>query len=61
MRTGCELAAIVVVAGITGCGTYTTYQTAEPLAPGRWQVSAAATTGGFYDRPSKVPTPALIS
>jgi len=52
---------LLVVVALAGCGTYTTYQTAEPLAPGRWQGSIAITPGLFYDRPSRVPTPTTIS
>jgi len=58
MRIRCELGIVGVLAG---CGTYTTYQTAEPLASGRWQGSIAATPGLFYDVPSKVPTPTVIT
>ncbi|MEZ4365233.1 MAG: hypothetical protein R2939_02960 [Kofleriaceae bacterium] len=33
-----------------GCGTLTSYQSAEPVEPGRWRVAAALTGGGFADR-----------
>jgi len=42
------------------CGTYTTYQTAEPLANGRWQVSAAVSPGAFVDRPQGTRIPTVI-
>jgi hypothetical protein len=44
-----------------GCGTYTTYQTAEPLDAGRWQVALASTAGRFSDVPSRAATPTMIS
>jgi hypothetical protein len=53
------VAALVV--GLAACGTYTTYQTAEPLARGRWQVSAALTPGLFNDTPSRTKTPTVIT
>jgi hypothetical protein len=43
------------------CGSYTTYQTAEPLPAGRWQASIAVAPGVYDDRPSEVKTPTLAS
>src|SRR5262245_39358232 len=48
------------VVALGACGTYTTYQTAEPLPAGRWHVQGALTPGVFVDRPSKVTTPTAI-
>lgn len=42
---------------LVGCGSYTTYQTAEPLGTGRWQASLAADAGGFRDGKSGTRTP----
>jgi hypothetical protein len=62
MRIGCDPRALAVAACVlTACGTYTTYQTAEPLPPGRWQLSLASTPGLFYDTPSTTPTPTVIT
>lgn len=40
-----------------GCGSYTMYQTAEPLPKNRWQLQVASTSGEFYDLPQNTPTP----
>jgi hypothetical protein len=62
MRTASDhLAFVIGLAPLGACGTYTTYQTAEPLAPGRWQASIAISPGVFVDRPSAVRTPTSIS
>jgi hypothetical protein len=52
---------VALMAALAGCGTYTTYQTAEPLAPGRWQLSGAITPAAFSDRPQGTRTPSVIS
>lgn len=41
----------------TGCGSLTTYRTAEPIPRGHWQVDVAADVGVFADREldSKIP------
>lgn len=43
---------------VAGCGSYTTYQTAEPLPRGRWQGAVALGPGLFRDDPgeSKLPS-----
>jgi hypothetical protein len=52
---------LLVALLFAGCGTYTTYHSAEPLARGKWQGSLAVTPGVFVDQPSTVKTPTLIS
>ncbi len=42
---------------LAGCGSFTTYQTAEPLGVGHWQATFAAEAGGFRDRASDTRTP----
>jgi hypothetical protein len=43
---------------VAGCGSYTTYQTAEPLPRGKWQGAIALGPGLFRDEPgdSKLPS-----
>jgi hypothetical protein len=55
MRIGVLSAVASVVAG---CGSFTTYQTAEPLPRGTWQGAVALGPGLFRDDPgeSKLPT-----
>jgi hypothetical protein len=48
-----------VVIALAGCGTYTQYQTAEPLPAGRWQASIADTVGEFFDLAQELPTPTV--
>ena len=52
---------LIALAALAGCGTYSTYRTAEPLPAGKWQGSLAVTPGVFYDRPSRTPTPTAIT
>ena len=62
MRTACDVRILVALTAMfSGCGTYTTYQTAEPLPRGTWQGAVALTTGLFLDQPSETKTPALIN
>ena len=42
---------------VTGCGSYTMYQTAEPLPLNHWQLQVASTSGEFFDLPQNQPTP----
>lgn len=42
-----------------GCGSYTTYQTAEPLPRGRWQGAAALGPGLFKDDPGDSQLPSM--
>ena len=46
-----------VLLALVGCGSYTMYQTAEPLPLNHWQVAVASTSGEFYDLPQNTPTP----
>lgn len=55
-----DLLAAGALAWLASCGTYTTYQTAEPLAAGRWQLSAATTAATFADRPQGSRTPGAL-
>jgi hypothetical protein len=41
---------IPAVIAVTGCGSLTTFQTAEPLPAGRWQVAAAVSGASYRDR-----------
>lgn len=43
----------------SACGTLTTYQSADPVAPGHWQGMAAAGAGIYIDRAQMSRTPAL--
>lgn len=43
---------------VAGCGSLTTYRTAEPIARGRWQVDVAADVGVFADREQATKVPA---
>ena len=47
--------------GAAACGTFTSYQTAEPVAPGRWRLAGAITAGQFRDleQASQTPTTQL--
>lgn len=47
----------VVVIALAGCGTYTHYQTAEPLPLHRLQVAVASTSGAFFDLAQETFTP----
>lgn len=47
----------LVLLAATGCGSYTMYQTAEPLPRNRWELQVASTSGEFYDLPQNTPTP----
>lgn len=47
----------LVLLAVAGCGSYTMYQTAEPLPKHRWQLQVASTSGEFYDLPQNTPTP----
>jgi hypothetical protein len=49
--------ALALVACAAGCGSYTTYQTAEPMPRGRWQGAIALGVGSFADPPSDSRTP----
>lgn len=44
---------------VAGCGSYTTYQTAEPLPRGRWQGAAAIGPGLFSDEPGDTKLPSM--
>lgn len=44
-------------AGLAACGSVTTYQTAETLPCGRWQVQAALAAGSYRDEPFDTRTP----
>jgi len=61
MRTRCDRLFVAALLACAGCGTYTTYQTAEPLPRGRWQGSLAVTPGLFVDVPASTPTPTVIN
>jgi hypothetical protein len=61
MRTRCDRLLSAALALCSACGTYTTYQTAEPLPRGRWQGSLAATPGLFVDVEASTPTPTVIN
>ncbi len=50
-----SVAVVLVVA--TGCGSLTTYRTAEPIPRGRWQVDVAADVGVFADREQETRIP----
>jgi hypothetical protein len=41
----------------TGCGSLTTYQSADTLPPGQWQVMVAADTGVYRDDEQQTRTP----
>jgi len=43
----------------SGCGSYTTYQTAEPLPRGAWQGAAALGPGLFRDDPGDTKLPSV--
>lgn len=45
--------------GLAACGSYTTYQTAEPLRAGRWQGAVAVGPGVFVDRPGETKLPSV--
>lgn len=55
MRT--ELIALLAVA-VCGCPSTSVYRTADPVDPGRWQVSGAAALGGLADteQDTRLPT-----
>lgn len=55
-RPPVALAALAALAA--GCGSLSTYRTAEPIGPGRWQVDVAADVGAFTDRAQDTRTPA---
>jgi hypothetical protein len=59
--TRSTVAAVAAAASalIAGCGSYTTYQTAEPLPRGRWQGAAAIGPGVFVDQPGASRTPSV--
>ena len=44
---------------VAGCGSYTTYQTAEPLPKGRWQGAVALGPGVFRDDPGQTKIPSM--
>lgn len=54
MRTRLAL----IVLGAAGCGSLTTYRTAEPIPRGQWQVDVAADVGAFTDREQDTRIPA---
>jgi hypothetical protein len=51
--------AVVAIVAVAGCGSVTTYQSAETLAPGRWQGMAALGGGSFADRDQMSRTPTI--
>lgn len=55
---GRELLGLVTMSAL-GCGTVTSYQTAEPVEPGRWRLAAALTGGAYRDAPQDTRTPLL--
>lgn len=63
MRTrGLSLAGRALPVGLlalAACGSYTTYQTAEPLPRGKWQGAAALGPGVFRDDPGDSRLPSL--
>ncbi|MBK9036993.1 MAG: hypothetical protein IPL61_38040 [Myxococcales bacterium] len=50
---------VVVAAASAGCGSLSTYRTAEPIGCGRTQVDVAVDVGGFRDRDQDSRTPAV--
>lgn len=54
-----RLTAAALALALAGCGSYTTYQSAEPLPRGRWQGATALGAGAFADRPGDTRTPSL--
>lgn len=56
-RDRAGVAGLVVAALLGACGTLTSYQSAEPVEPGRWRVAAALTGGAFADREQETKTP----
>lgn len=46
-----------LLAAIAGCGSVTTYQSADVLPRGKWQGMIAAGVGGFNDKPQQAKTP----
>lgn len=60
MRILADPSSVLALALVSaGCGTYTTYQTAEPLGPGNWRGAAAIGAGAFADPPSDTRTPTV--
>jgi hypothetical protein len=57
MRIPAPEPVVLAAAFVAGCGSYTSYQTAEPLARGRWSGAAAIGPGLFVDRPGQTRTP----
>ncbi|MBL9013660.1 MAG: hypothetical protein JNL83_05770 [Myxococcales bacterium] len=53
--------AIAIVLAAAGCGSVTTYQSADVLPRGTWSVALAASAGGFTDteQETKIPTGAF--
>ena len=54
----CRTAPLALAALAVGCGSLSTYRTAEPIGPGRWQIDVAADVGAFTDRVQDTRTPA---
>lgn len=50
--------ALAAVALAAGCGSLTTYRTAEPIPHRAWQLDVAADLGGFADRVQETRVPA---
>lgn len=58
MRTPASLLGLGLALVLGACGSVTTYQSADTLPPGSWQLSAAVGTGAYDDAPQQAKTPA---